>query len=343
MTQTNYNNIVISILIIFTLLGILLTVNYYLNINNISSDQGEILKPKVENQNNLSPRKTVTDSSVVNIVGPDKLVANSNINNKLLWGAYLGNGAPSLENFEKQVGNEINFYADFRSWQDEFPADFLNDIGKKNKTLVIFWEPNFGYDTIIDGTYDTYIKDFAKGAKQYADPVILVPFAEMNLNEEAWGYGQNNNNASKFILAWRHIYELFEGVPNVKFGLAYNNISIPDINGNQFSDYYPGDAYVDYIGLDGFSFNYNWQTFEQIFDKPMTLISSYNKPIIIFSVAAAANAKKATWIKEGLGTYLKSYKNLIGFIWFNEDKEEEENWLVDSDLSSLEAFRSILP
>ena len=339
MFQYNYNNIIISVLVILTLLGVALLANYYL----IDFKYQKELRNEIPIQN----VDTKVNKSVENhlaLVSTDNFINNSIAplpESNLLWGAYVGDQPNSLSNFETLVGKKLDLYADFESFDNNFPLWLSSSIGQEGKTLVIFWEPNFGYDKIIDGSQDDYIKQFAQDAKAYSYPIILVPFDEMNLNEEAWGYGQNNNTATKFITAWRHIHDLFEGISNVKFGLAYNNVSIPEIEGNLFSDYYPGDAYVDYIGLDGFSFNDDWKTFGQIFDRPMILLSSYDKPILIFSVAAGANEKKANWIIEGLGTHLKSYKNLVGFIWFNKNKEQ--NWLVDSDNSSLKAFRSILP
>jgi len=171
--------------------------------------------------------------------------------------------------------------------------------------------------------------------------VILAPFDEMNINENAWGYGNSGNTATKFVTAWKHIHDLFTGVSNVKFGLDYNNVSVPSIAGNLVTDYYPGDTYVDYVGVDGFSLSSNWQTFGELFDNVMNQINSYNKPIIVFSVASEGNPQKADWITEGLGSHIKTYKNVLGWIWFNQGGSP--NWLVNSDSLSLQAFRSVLP
>ena len=42
--------------------------------------------------------------------------------------------------------------------------------------------------------------------------------------------------------------------PKCEFGWTMNNDSVPDTTDNEYEDYYPGDAYVDYIGIDGFNF-----------------------------------------------------------------------------------------
>ncbi len=263
--------------------------------------------------------------------------------NTLQWGAYVGDETNDLANFESLVGKKVNLYADFEGWNDTFPSSLSTKVGAQGKTLVIFWEPDFGYDTINNGSKDTYIKQFATGAKSYGYPIILAPFDEMNLNEEAWGYEVNNNTALKFRTAWQHIHDLFVSVSttNVKFAITYNNVSIPDVAGNEMSDYYPGDTYVDYVGIDGFNFADPWQTFAQIFDTTIAQVSKFNKPIYILSMASEAGAQKASWITDGLGGTIKNYTNVLGWIWFNEGGQP--NWIVNSDSASLSAFKSIIP
>ncbi len=333
MEQLNDSKISVMGLVIITIIGVIFIIGYYF---------------KYLNNNHKEVSALIVDNSVdkyLSLISTENMLSSVGIpnatNSPLLWGAYVGDGQNDLADFENLVGKKVNLYADFESWENSFPSGLFSAVGQSGKTLIIFWEPNFGYDKIINGDYDDYIKQFAVDAKKYSYPIILVPFDEMNLNEEAWGYGQNNNTASKFITAWKHVHDLFKDTPNVDFGLAYNSVSIPNIKGNLFSDYYPGSDYVDYIGLDGFSFKNLWKSFKDIFDDPMNKISSYDKPIIIFSLASEDSSQKASWISDGLGQHIKTYKNIAGWVWFNEGGVP--NWQVNSDQESLKAFRSILP
>ena len=258
----------------------------------------------------------------------------------LQWGAYVGDGTTNLSSFETMVGKSTNILADFEGWDATFPSQFSSNVGKAGKTLVIFWEPSFGYDNINNGSQDAYIKQFAAGAKAYGYPVILAPFDEMNLNESAWGYGLSGNTAAKFVTAWKHIHDLFAGVTNVKFAITYNNVSVPNVSGNKFTDYYPGDAYVDYVAVDGFNFGNPWTTFAQTFDSAITQLGTFNKPIYILSTGSVPGTQKAAWITE-MGTHIKTYTNVIGWVWFNSNSDA--NWLVNTDTASLAAFKSILP
>lgn len=277
---------------------------------------------------------------------------------ELRWGAYVGWQEGALGLFEAKVGKKVDIVADFVSWGNErdFPSHWGPSVRDKGKTLLIYWEagdytnedPNdarFNYDAINAGKWDEYLTQFATDAKSYGGPVILAPFVEMNDNVSPWDGTVNNNSPAKHIAAFRHLREIFRSAPNVKFGWAVNNVSVPNQPGNQIEDYYPGDAYVDYVGVDGFNFGNPWKTFDEVFAPAMAQLAVYNKPIYIFSMASRDGSQKAAWIKEGLGSRVSTYPNVVGWIWFNEDKSDngEYDWRIDSDPQSLAAFKSIIP
>ncbi len=228
---------------------------------------------------------------------------------------------------------------DFESFDARISCFFVSPVGQKGKTLLVFWEPDTGYDPIINGSYDSEIIQFAAGAKSYGYPIILVPFDEMNLNENNWGPGINGNTPQKFITAWKHIHNLFSEVTNVKFAIDYNNVSIPNTSDNTYEDYYPGNDYVDIVGIDGYNFGNPWQTFSDVFSNALAEASTFNKPIYLLAIGSAPGSQKASWISDGLGTYLQNnYPNVIGWVWFNHNKETD--WRVNSDSNSLQAFKT---
>jgi beta-mannanase len=207
--------------------------------------------------------------------------------------------------------------------------------------LLVFWEPTSGYDSINNGSQDSIIKKFAEGAKAYGYPVILAPFHEMNGNWDVWDGTVGNNSPAKFIAAWKRLHDLFSAATNVKFALAYNSNSVPNTTGNQFDDYYPGDAYVDYVGVDGFNFGSPWQSFQSIFSSPLTKLAKYNKPIYIFSMGSVPGSQKSAWIADALGVQIFKYP-IAGWVWFNQDGNDG-NWVVNSDPASLSSFKQVIP
>lgn len=258
------------------------------------------------------------------------------------WGAYAGDSIFDITALEKLTGKSMNIAAIFVGWGSNgpFPLEFKTAVASKNKTLLIFWEP-YGttLDNINSGQWDAYVKEFATDAKNYGGNIILVPFHEMNGNWDSWDGPVGNNSAAKVISAWKRIHGLFSGAGNVKFGWAVNNVSVPNTTANAISVYYPGDTYVDYVGVDGFNFNDPWQSWGEVFNSALKTLQAFKKPIYIFSTASAPGSQKAQWIKD-LGEGVKNF-NLAGFVWFNQNKEQD--WRINSDSNSLSAFKAILP
>ena len=219
--------------------------------------------------------------------------------------------------------------------------------------MVLFWEavdynrdyfsqPEYSFDAVLAGKQDAYFTKFASDAKAYGGQVILIPYSEFNGDWYPWGGTIGGNTPEKYIAAWRYIHKFFETAPNVKFGWAPNADSVPDVAANKFELYYPGDAYVDYVGVDGFNSGVpSWMSFDQVFSSALNRLAVYNKPIYIFSVGVQADARKAAWITDGFKVQLPKYPKVVGWLWFNENKRY--NWLVNSDAAALAAFRAMLP
>lgn len=272
----------------------------------------------------------------------------------LKWGVYSGWMDGDIKQFETIVGEDPDMMAAFTHWgnANSFPT-YMNKYTKdKGRELIIFWEasnyllttndqPAYSYDAIIRGDWDAYIKSFAAAAKSYGGPVILIPFSEMNGNWSPWSGTLNGNTPAKAVAGYRHVRTVFGDVPNVKFGWAPNSNSVPNTAENAIEKYYPGDAYVDYVGVDGFNFDSPWQTFDQVFNKPLTILSQYKKPIYIFSFASSAGTQKAAWITDAITKQMPKYPLLEGWNWFNQNKER--NWLIWSDDASLNAFKAATP
>jgi beta-mannanase len=123
------------------------------------------------------------------------------------------------------------------------PWDYLGDIN----------QPAYSLSSIIGGAHDSYITRFALDAKAWGHPFFLRFAHEMNGDWYPWNEGINGNTPGQYVQAWRHVHDLFtaNGVTNVTWvwspNIEYTG-SIP------LSGLYPGDAYTDWIAMDG----YNW-------------------------------------------------------------------------------------
>lgn len=266
-------------------------------------------------------------------------------------GVQMGWQASDITEFEAKTGISVDLVGEHIQWGNErdFPSYLGEAVRDAAKTLVVFWNPmdytkpidrqqDYSYGTIIFGDWDSYLSSFAQQARDYGGPVILIPLEEPNGNWDAWSGSLKGNSPELYVETYRHIQAFFDNVPNVYFGWAVNYESLPDTPENQLERYYPGDAYVDYVGVDGFNFGDPWLSFDDIFAAPLARLARYKKPIYIFSIASARGKEKPQWIENFLTSPLLRQYDVQGWLWFNENKEED--WRVWSSPAALEAFRT---
>jgi hypothetical protein len=111
----------------------------------------------------------------------------------------------------------------------------------------------FGVDEIAQGRRDSFIREFALSTATFGKENGGFFFTTMIESNGRWFYwGQDPN----FIPAWRHIWQIFEdeGVNQYATWVweAYCPEGVPGY-GDDPELYYPGDKYVDWIGLNAFS------------------------------------------------------------------------------------------
>lgn len=257
------------------------------------------------------------------------------------WGVYAGDSNEDVTVVERMVGKKVDIHEIFLSFDDSFPTW----VGKSlcpDRKLLIFWENHdISLDSIIAGQYDAYMKKFSDGAAAYGCPVVMAPFHEMNGNWDTWGGMVGNNTPAKLIAAWKHMHDVMAAT-NITWMWVINNDSVPNTAANAADKYWPGAGYVDTIGIDGFNFNDPWRSFASVFDKAVEGVQKYNKPIYLASLGVVEHANKAAWITEGLGKHIYTYKNVVGWMWFNHNKFDG-NWSIDSNAASLAAFKAVIP
>ncbi len=131
------------------------------------------------------------------------------------------------------------------------------------------WEP-FGVSvqSIAAGRSDGYITHFAQAVRALNLPVAISFGHEMNGNWYPWGTSQTT--PAQFVAAWRHIHDLFAraGAANVIWVWNPNVINpVPQI---QLKSYWPGRAYVSWVGLTGYFATTGPHTFATLYLPTMT-------------------------------------------------------------------------
>ena len=249
-----------------------------------------------------------------------------------LLGIYYGAGTQAET--DARIGRTPQIHLVYYAWTDDWTQGAKADL-QAGRIPLINWEPDgIDFNRIVSGSLDATINARANGAKALNGRFFLDFAAEMN-GDEAW----SGNNAPLYVSAYKHIHDLFTaaGATNVIWAWCPN---VTDTNGTNKTtmDYYPGDAYVDWTGVDGYNWGGgDWQSFRQVFANIYPLLAAKNKPIIIGEMASAEQGgDKGAWIDAMIPTLKAQYPLFKAVVWFDINKEND--WRVNSSPAALAAF-----
>ncbi len=254
-------------------------------------------------------------------------------------GALLGlfYGAGSIADTAAKLGRTPPIHLTYYRWDADWTGAVTQADLAAGRIPLVNWEPhNIDFAKIVDGSLDATIVARANGSKALGKKFFLDFAAESN-GDEAW----SGNNAALYVAAYRHIHDLFvaAGATNVVWAWCPN---VTDTHGgNQTTmDYYPGDSYVDWIGVDGYNWGTNnggWQTFQEVFKNIYPLLAAKKKPIIIGEMSSAeAGGDKGKWIDQIIPTLRTNFPLIKALVWFDINKERD--WRISSSSGSEAAF-----
>lgn len=188
--------------------------------------------------------------------------------------------------------------------------------------------------TIIEGHLDQYLIRWAKTAKQVQGTVLLRLMHEFNGDWYPWCIANNDQRPELYIKAFQHVWNIFKAqdATNVKFVWCPNSRSFPQTSWNYIMDAYPGDTYVDYVGVDVYNGAHGglWRSFRREITETYFLFNEFtpNKPILICETASRernSNEKgevqdKARWIEQ-MSEAIKTDMSGVRLInWFDQYK-----------------------
>ena len=235
---------------------------------------------------------------------------------KLVAISHTFNGLPPWFSFDFDTADARNAPAALISWQT---GDTLPWAISQNAA-------------VIEGiSSDKHTLEAAKSAALWEKPLFLRIDQEMNAHWMPWcafnrDGSTRNHTPRDFRQMWRRIHILFQGGPvcevntrlaaidlppvdysftedtvfptasNVAFVFnPGNSPGVPEVGGNRWADYYPGDAYVDWVGQtfydaphdDSMDRLFAW--LEEFYDNFCTP-GSHNKPYMMgeWGLASAA-------------------------------------------------------
>lgn len=270
-------------------------------------------------------------------------IANSD---QILFGAFDNEFSESfqsiveLENSLQTTFSIIHIYTAWGSKPDQkFPSLQAKAILDVGSIPLITWEPwlsdfnkadfpkintdpkrrdKLGLQAIAKGDYDLYIDKWAYELKNLGRLIFVRLGHEMN-DPYRYPWGPQNNKPEDFVAAWKHVVNHFR-----KIG-ANNIIWVwsPHPAYSYFDYYYPGDDYVDWVGVG--TLNYGtvatwakWWTFDEIFGKYYTQLSKYKKPIMLSEFGSLdVGGNRIKWYEDALTSMPVKYPAIKAVVFFH--------------------------
>jgi mannan endo-1,4-beta-mannosidase len=275
----------------------------------------------------------------------------------------MTNGGPydftQLDRFARAVGYQPSVYEFAQGWAvDQFDRNAIDNVAEHGMLPLISWEPwdyrrqskiaslsgiqpAYSLSHIINGDYDGYIRSWAGGVKSLPYTIAIRFAHEMNGNWYPWGVYTNGNSVGEYVKAWRHVHDIFTqiGADNVIWVWS-PNIIYGDTT--DLADLFPGNNYVDWIGLSGYYGTpgmMQYRTFNATFDQTIAQLHRFtDKPLVITETGATnVNGLMARWITQ-MFQELPAHPDIIGIIWF--EGVTVVDWQVADNPPAAAAFRT---
>jgi len=240
---------------------------------------------------------------------------------------------------------------------------WINSLGA---VPIISWDWNVTPASVASGAQDTSLATVASRFAAANYRIILRLWREQNIqSNQNYFTGDTSNTAPQLAqiaadwkAGWQYVVNYFHnyGATNVGFcwcpsEKANRNNVLSQSGRDQLLATYPGDAYVDWIGADGYNHSRTgvystpthdgWSSFNEVFNyhtlgyANLALVDEYTtKPFYVWETGSKYDSgtasRKATWFTDIDDVAKDSMPRLQGVQFFDEWVSGESNdWRVD--------------
>ena len=179
---------------------------------------------------------------------------------------------------------------------------------------------------IAEGAYDANIASICDMLGRFASPVTL-----------RWGHEMDDDNGQflwagwdpeTYISAYRHVIDICRlSAPNI-------NVMWSPLGDEGMEQYYPGDSYVDLVGVSVFGLqafdriNFGQdRSFTDIFEPRYVRAARFGKPVVVAELGYSGDADYVDAWDQEVRKARPEYPSLVGVVYFNQ--KEVYPWLND--------------
>jgi hypothetical protein len=289
--------------------------------------------------------------------------------------------AERILEFERLTGKRLFWVYFSDNWINgiEFPAEAVRVISRDYGALPFIRmmprssfrqgapDPVYTMQKIIDGAFDGDLRAWAQEARDQRIPLLAEFGTEVNGEWFPWNGRWNGGGVcdqygdplladgpERFRDAYRHLIDICreEKAFNITWFFHVNHQSWPEKSWNSMSAYYPGDDYIDWIGISLYGSQApgdDWTGFRDSLDAAYGEFCSVSaiKPLALLEFGVAEDRRsgdKALWIREALREIRSGrYDRIRAVSYWHECWENEDgsfsNLRLDSSSEALEAYR----
>lgn len=307
------------------------------------------------------------------------------------FGAYVDAGPLSdqvmpqnILDLEAQAGKTLSWVYFSNNWLEgkiEFPTKNVEEcrrLGRVPYIRLMPWsevatrvsyDPIFSMDAFLKGQFDDQLRKWAQEALKQPGPYILEFGPEVNGDWFPWNGNWNGagkktsygdpkwpDGPEKFRDVYRRVIDIFreEGLTDVNWVLHVDTARAPHASWNRVEYYYPGDDYIDWIGLSVFGAqlpNHQWQDFLPKLKNfwPEIKDIAERKPVIVSEFAVIESrhdsARKAQWLTRALRTIETGLYPIKAITYWNSPgwlEDGSADFRLTSSRKSLETFHGLI-
>ncbi len=219
----------------------------------------------------------------------------------------------------------------FLPWEDIFLPSLLDADQyalARNRALLITVEPwtwnrsqrntpTALFSGIQSGEYDQYMTDICKVFDNMDSP-ITVRFAQ-EMDDYTSQFIWSSWEPANYVSAYKRMIDICrDEAPRI-------NVMWSPLGYKNMADYYPGDDYVDLVGISVFGLQ-QWEedilgralTFEEIMGPRYERAAQFNKPVVVAEVAYSGDADYVKQWEDAIRQRNPRFPNLVGVIYFNQ-------------------------
>lgn len=261
-------------------------------------------------------------------------------------GAWPGDNDPRIDTFETAAKGRLDVVELRMDWRTP-PADVataIRHIQSRGAVAMLSWTPEglttpqlgdpAGASTVNlrDGrtmNVATYLQESTRVAcapvVKAGSLVLVRPMPSPNGDWSSWslGYqdaaGTHPNDAASYGVAWQRLASAWRQACDGRALMVWS-VHHHSADGQTFAAAYPGDAWVDFVGIDGHNLGsaspWGWSNFDGLFRPAYCGLTAVTaKPMLLTSVASVeSGGDKAAWIRQ-LFAKMDQYRQMRGFVW----------------------------